>query len=121
MYEVTNFIRNAPFSSYLRRRQQYIKVNNTKSKSSIIDCSIPQGTVLTPILFTIYIIEFIFMDTKSKIVLYANDTVLPLRGDDWKEVEEKTVLAFSKVIQWLNGFNKTKFMCFTIYDTLQPD
>ena len=43
------------FSSYLTNREQYISINNVHSKSKIIQCGVPQVSILGPLLFLVFI------------------------------------------------------------------
>ena len=43
------------FSSYLENRKQYTEIENVKSNTSLITTGVPQGSILGPLLFIVYI------------------------------------------------------------------
>jgi len=64
------------FSSYLENRTQLVSVNNELSSKEKIDCGVPQGSVLGPFLFILYINTICDLNTGGLVVTYADDTCL---------------------------------------------
>ena len=64
---------NKLFASFLTNRQQYVFLNYTQSNCRPINCGVPQGSVLGPLLFTLYIND-INSVSQSAPRLYADDT-----------------------------------------------
>ena len=64
------------FSSYLNNRKQYTEINNIKSNMLPITTGIPQGSILGPLLFIIYINDFAQASKMFNFIIYADDTTL---------------------------------------------
>ena len=62
--------------SYLSDRSQYVQIDNVKSNLHSVSCGIPQGSVMGPILFNIFINDIINATTKFTLIMYADDTTL---------------------------------------------
>ena len=59
--------------SYLSKRKHRTKVNNSYSSWSEIKTAVPQGSILGPLLFNIYLNDIFFFVDKSNITNYADD------------------------------------------------
>ena len=64
------------FRSYLTERQQYVDFNGTKSNREYITTGVPQGSILGPILFIIYINDIAKSSKQFNFITYADDTTL---------------------------------------------
>ena len=62
------------FKSYLTNRSQYVEYNNVKSKTEIITHGVPQGSILGPLLFIIYMNDFSRSSELLFSILFADDT-----------------------------------------------
>ena len=62
------------FENYLHNRKQRVVLNGTYSDYSIIESGVPQGSVLGPLLFLIYIND-LEKNIKSNIIFFADDTM----------------------------------------------
>ena len=61
--------------SYLTGRYQRVKNNNSYSFSSLIKYGVPQGSILGPILFNIFLCDMFFMIDTTDIAGYADDNI----------------------------------------------
>nr|CAI5836261.1 unnamed protein product [Callosobruchus analis] len=77
------------FKSYLTGRLQRVKIGDTFSKSKIIKCGVPQGTVLGPTLFNLYMSDLFQLHTQGHIVTFADDTAILYEEKDWRELRNK--------------------------------
>ena len=64
------------FSDYLSNRKQYVEVDNIKSSNADINTGVPQGSILGPLLFIIYMNDINTASEIFRAILYADDTSL---------------------------------------------
>lgn len=107
-------------SSYLDNRVQRVDVNGKISKGSVVTMGVPQGSILGPFLFLIYINDLPFcVRDEHKILLFADDTSLVFKVKRQLENFDQVNLALSKVVHWFNinnlllNPNKTKLVKFS--------
>src|ERR1700690_2401056 len=62
------------FRSYLHSRQQYVFLNGVSSALKHIDCGVPQGSILGPLLFILYINDIINCSEILSLILFVDDT-----------------------------------------------
>lgn len=87
--------------SYLSNRKQRVKVNNQFSDYETIEMGVPQGTILGPLLFIIYINDMLNEMPENSILSYADDTAIITTGKDWKEIEYKMNKFLYEIAKWL--------------------
>ena len=106
------------FKSYLSDRTQCCSINGVKSKFRSISFGVPQGSILSPLLFIIYMNDLPNSVKGTKIKMYADDTNLTKQITSLGDVKEELIPEFEKVILWLKANKlslntlKTEFMFF---------
>lgn len=114
-------------TDYLTDREQQTRVENVLSEPRKINIGVPQGTVLGPIFFNIYIRSLTDQGIMAKIISYADDTVIIFCGDAWEEVRSRAENGLKKVKTWLDihklslNLQKTNYVAFTKIDRNRPD
>ena len=62
--------------SYLKRRQQNVKINNTHSVFQVLPSGIPKGSILGKTLFNIFINDLFYMVKESELYNFADDNAI---------------------------------------------
>ena len=88
------------FKSYLTGRTQVTDVDGVLSNSKGISCGVPQGSILGPLLFLIYVNDM-RAAVGCKLLLYADDSALLVSGRDVSEIEENLSMELDSVCEWL--------------------
>jgi len=107
------------FESYLTNRKQYVFVNNIKSDFKIIGCGVPQGSILGPLLFLVYMNDLSQASQVLQYILYADDSSLFLSVNDLDRLVTRFNNELQNISQWLYinklilNVNKTNYMIFT--------
>jgi hypothetical protein len=73
--------------SYLKDRQQYCYLNGHKSKKLFIKCGVPQGSILGPLLFLLYINDLANVSKSLSAILFADDSNLFIDGPNLSDLE----------------------------------
>ena len=94
------------FHSYLINRKQYTEIVDITSEMLPIQIGVPQGSIIGPILFIIYVNDFSQRSNKFDFIMYAGDTTLSSTVNSFSDnnfsVDTLINEELSKVIEWLN-------------------
>ena len=104
------------FESYLSNRCQVTVCNGTKSCPETVQIGVPQGSILGPLLFTLYINDLPDYLEHCDVTLYADDTVLFISDKSLHNIKSYMNSDLEKLNNWLKlnhltlSISKSKFM-----------
>ena len=106
------------FSSYLSDRRQYVEINGVSSTLLSLKTEVPQGSILGPLLFLIYMNDIPQASSHFKFILYADDTtlfsIIQLQSASDTDINQELI----RVHDWLAvnrlslNIKKTKYIIF---------
>ena len=91
------------FTSYLDGRTQTTQINSKISSKQNLTCGVPQGSVLGPLLFLLYINDIYTTSSKFKFHLFADDTDLLYADKNLKSLDTMVNTELVKVSDWLHA------------------
>ena len=109
------------FSSYLSVRMQSTQIGSIVSSKERIVCGVPQGSVLGPLLFSIYVNDMHRSSKEFDFYLFADDTNLLYAEKDLNKLEVVVNEELLKLCEWLNSnklslnVSKSNFVIFHPY------
>ena len=101
---------------YLSDRVQTTKFQSVHSDQCNSEFGLPQGSVLGPLVFLIYINDIVNSSSNGKFVLFADDTNIFISGSSEKEAYEKASVVIDKLQDYMYNnqlhinIDKTCFM-----------
>jgi hypothetical protein len=115
------------FKSYLTNRAQIVQIDNTQSTARFITHGVPQGSILGPLLFLIYINDIPKLGLHGHVTLYADDTCLFYIGNSLNETTTQAQQDLDKLFEWFQfnlltiNISKTSYIIFkTKNKTIPP-
>ena len=105
-------------TSYLSNRCQYVVYNGYESERKYINCGVPQGSILGPLLFLIYINDLPAVSKLFMPILFADDTNLFCTSQNVNSLIEEINRELANVYAWVQSnklslnIDKTNYMLF---------
>jgi hypothetical protein len=102
----------------LHSRQQYVFLDGASSGTSHINCGVPQGSILGPLLFILYINDIAKCSEILRLILFADDTNNFYSNSDMSEIENIVNTELCKLSTWFKAnklslnATKTNFIIF---------
>ena len=120
--KMNNIIKN-----YMTNRKSVVKINSDHSELENINFGVPQGSVLGPILFLIYINDIEQCINNTQLYLFADDIVLFSINDDYTKMLKNLQNDFNVIVNWCKdnelfiNEKKTQYICINSAHKNRPE
>ena len=91
------------FKSYLTNRTQYVQYGNSKSETKTITHGFPEGSILGPLLFILYVNDFSGASDILFSILFADSTTVLIEGHEYQKLIKTLNEELCKVDKWLQA------------------
>ena len=104
--------------SYLEGRSQYVSYGGFESERGKVECGVPQGSVLGPLFFILYLNDMIRAAEELALVLFADDTSIFVKGRSREELFAKVNRGLAQLSVWFRcnkltlNLKKTEYVYF---------
>ena len=111
------------FTSFLKNRKQCVQINGHKSEQGSCLLGVPQGSILAPLLFSLYINDLPDICPNVSVQMYADDTVILTSAKNTNVISDTLNEAMENISIWLRvnrlslNVKKTMAMLFSIKPT----
>ena len=103
----------------LKTEKQFVVINKTSSNLSTITCGVPQGSILGPLLFILYINDLNTVSDVLRTIMFADDTNLFITGKNLDEIKIQLNEKLKTISLWFQtnllslNVSKTSYIIFT--------
>ena len=107
------------YRSYLTNRKQYVSLDGFDSELLSVTHGVPQGSLLGPLLFIVYINDFQLSSNVLSFILFADDSSVFLSHENPQTLSERMNLELTNVTAWIHAntlslnIQKTSYMLFS--------
>ena len=91
------------FKSYLSNRKQYVQIDKCKSQTLPITCGVPQGSVLGPLFFILFINDLPNCCPDGKTRLFADDTTIFFHSNSIDDIKSKGKTIMTQLTNWFKA------------------
>ena len=110
-------------SSYMTHKKQYVQIKETKSSLKRIPCGVPQGLILGPTLFNLYLNDICNVSSILEFTLFADDTNIIYSHDSTTSLCNTLNTEIEKLSTWFNlnklslSLQNTNYITFSTNNT----